>query len=136
MALRPTFCPYEIDPRLLPKGRLHSSYLFPNYGAELCVHNLGVQLAAHQGGPLVVLDVALVDGLWQFDVLAEALLLEVADGKLVGKRQEVVDAVANVIVLQKSFFVVVLCGTSTIERRNQDKRVFRFQTENIIQNPN
>ena len=75
-------------------------YLLPYYSTKLCVDNLWVQLAAHEGGPLIVFDVPLVDWFWQLDVLAEALLLEVSDGKLVGERQEVVDTVAYVIVLK------------------------------------
>ena len=75
-------------------------YLLPYYSTKLGVDNLWVQLAAHEGGPFIVFDVPLVDWFWQLDVLAESLLLEVSDGKLVGERQEVVDTVAYVIVLK------------------------------------
>ena len=54
----------------------------------------------HECCALVVLDVALIDRLCQLDVLAEALLLEVPDGKLVGKGEEVKDTVSYVVVFQ------------------------------------
>jgi hypothetical protein len=41
----------------------------------------------------------LVDSLGELDVLAEALLLEVADGELVGEGEEVKHAVTDVVVL-------------------------------------
>ena len=41
----------------------------------------------------VDLDVSAIDGLGELEVLAEALLLEVANRELVRERQEVVDAV-------------------------------------------
>ena len=90
------------DLSLLPFNQLLQDLLLPaNDHTELGVDDLGVELAAHQRGTFVVFDVALVDGFCQFDVLAEALLLEVADGKLVGKGEKVQDSVADVIVLEK-----------------------------------
>lgn len=48
------------DLSLLPLDQLlQDLLLFPDDGAELGVHDLGVQLAPHQGGALVVFDVAL-----------------------------------------------------------------------------
>ena len=71
-----------------------------HHGTELHVHNLGVQLAAHQSCALVVLDVSAVHGFGQLEILAEALLLEVAHRKLVCKREKVQDAIPNVVVLE------------------------------------
>ena len=89
------------DLRLLSFDQLlQDFFLFSDDRAKLGVNDLGVELATHQGRALVVLDVALIDGLRKLDVLAEALLLEVADGKLVGEGQEMQDSVANVIILK------------------------------------
>ncbi len=89
------------DLRLLSFDQLlQDFFLFSDDRAELGVNDLRVELATHQGRALVVLDVALIDGLRKLDVLAEALLLEVADGELVGEGQEMKDSVANVIVLK------------------------------------
>ena len=71
---------------------------------ELGVDDLGVQLAPHQRGAFVVLDVALVDRLGEFDVLAEALFLKVPDGKLVGESEEVENSIANVVILKLILF--------------------------------
>lgn len=81
---------------------LQDFLLFSNNGTELRVHDLRVKLAAHQGCTFIVLDVALIYGLGQLDILAEALFLEVSDGKFVGKRQEVKDAVPNMIILNNT----------------------------------
>jgi hypothetical protein len=60
-----------------------------------------MELAAHQRGALVVLDVADVVLLRQGDVRGEALLAEVAHRELVRVRQKVVDLRhAHVVVLQ------------------------------------
>lgn len=67
---------------------------------ELRVDYFGVQLAVHQSGTLVILDVAVIHWLWQFDVLGETLLSKVTNGKLIGKRQKVQDIVLYVIVLE------------------------------------
>lgn len=53
-------------------------FLPPYDSCELSVDNVGVKFTAHESGTLIVLDVALVHGAGQLDVLAEALLLEVA----------------------------------------------------------
>ena len=90
------------DLSLLPLDQLLQDLLLLSHDrAELGVDDLRVELAAHQGRAVVVLDVAVVDGLGQLDVLAEALLLEVADGELVGEREEVKDPVSDVIILKK-----------------------------------
>lgn len=52
--------------------------LAPYDGRELGVHDARVELAVHELGALVVLDVAGVHGARQLDVLAEPLLLEIA----------------------------------------------------------
>ncbi len=80
---------------------LQDLFLLSDHRAELGVDDLGVELAPHQRGAVVILDVALVDRLGELDVSAETLLLEVADGKFVGKGQEVEDAVPDVVVLKQ-----------------------------------
>jgi hypothetical protein len=60
-------------------------FLLSDNDAELSVDDLGVEFTPHQCCTLVVLYVALVDGLGEFNVLAETLLLKIADGKLVGE---------------------------------------------------
>ena len=90
------------DLSLLPLDQLlQDLLLLPHDRAELGVDDLGVELAAHQSRAVVVLDVAVVNGLCQLDVLAEALLLEVADGELVGKGEEVKDPITDVIILMQ-----------------------------------
>ena len=51
--------------------------LAPYDGGELGVDDARVELAVHERGALVVLDVAREHGARQLDVLAEPLLLEV-----------------------------------------------------------
>jgi len=94
---------------------LQDFLLFPDYRAELGVDDLGVELAPHQGRTFVVLDVALIDRLGELDVLAKALLLEVADGKLVGEGEEVKDAVPNMEVLK-------LTTNGTLHNRHQCRK--------------
>ena len=89
------------DLSLLPLDQLLQNFLLlPDDGTELGVDDLRVELAPHQGRAVVVLDVAVVNGLGQLDVFAEALFLEVAGGELVGEREEVKDAVPDVVVLK------------------------------------
>ena len=99
---------------LLLDQLLQDLFLLPDDRAELGVDDFRVELAAHQSGALVVLDVTLVDGLGQFDVLAEALLLEVPDGELVGEREEVKDPVSDVIILKKRITKMLIGGVSTL----------------------
>ena len=90
------------DLSLLPLDQLLQDLLLLSHDrAELGVDDLRVELAAHQGRAVVVLDVAVVDGLGQLDVLAEALLLEVADGELISEGEEVENTVSNMIILKK-----------------------------------
>ena len=56
--------------------------------------------AGHEEGLVVHLDVVLIDGLVEVEVVDEALLLEVAYGVVVGVRQQVHDPVAEVVLLQ------------------------------------
>lgn len=55
-----------------PKTAPHLFLLLDN-DRELCVGNAGVELAAHERGALVVLDVAHVFGLGNLDVLGKTL---------------------------------------------------------------
>lgn len=58
---------------------VHEKYLFlsPDDSCEFRIHDAGIEFAAHERRPFVILDVPLVDGPWHLDVLAEALLLEI-----------------------------------------------------------
>ena len=67
---------------------LEDLLLLPHHRGELDVHDPGVELAAHQGRALVVLDIPSIDGLRKLEVFAEALLLEVTHCKLVSKGEE------------------------------------------------
>jgi hypothetical protein len=78
--------------------------LLPDNNTELGVDNLGVEFTPHQRGSLIILDIALVNGLGKLDFLAESLLLKVANGKLIGKSQEVKNSITNVVILKKDFF--------------------------------
>ncbi len=77
-------------------------------------------LLTHQGGTLVVLDVALINRLGELDLLAETLLFEVPDGKLVGEGEEMEDTVPNVVVLEvvhevSSISLNLLVGSNSAE---------------------
>ena len=78
--------------------RINYLLLFPNNGRKFGINDARIELAAHERGALVVFDVAVVDVLGQLDVLAEALLLEVADGVLVGECEKVQHVVLDVVV--------------------------------------
>ena len=74
--------------------------LLAQHDGEVGVADLGIELARHERGALVVLDVAVVGELGERDVRAEALLLEVAGGELVGVGEKVKDVMFDVVVLQ------------------------------------
>jgi len=68
--------------------------------AEFSIDDLRVKFASHQRCTLIVFNVALVNRLCEFYVLAESLLLKVADGKLVRESEKVENSVTNVVVLK------------------------------------
>lgn len=70
---------------LLDEFLEHLALLLQHH-AQLDVHNVGIELAAHERGALVLFDVAVVGRLGQVDVRAEALLAEIARGELVRVR--------------------------------------------------
>jgi hypothetical protein len=97
------------DFSLLSFNQLFQHFLLlPDNNTELGVDNLGVEFTAHQRGSLIILDVALVNGLGKLDFLAESLLLKVANGKLIGESKEVENSITNVVILKKDFFSVSL----------------------------
>ena len=79
---------------------LEHFFLLFEYERELDIQYLRIQLAAHQGGALVVLDVAVVGRLGQIDLRAKALLAKVAGGELIRIGQKVKRIMFHMIVFQ------------------------------------
>lgn len=61
--------------------KINYLFLFPDDRCKFCVYDSWVKVAVHECGPFVVFDVAIVLGFWHFNLLAEALLLEIACNK-------------------------------------------------------
>merc|ERR1712079_539817 len=73
--------------------------LFPYNIGELDIHNLRIELAAHQSCSFVLFDISRINRLGQLQIFAESLLLEISDGMLISKGKEVIYSVSDMVIL-------------------------------------
>ena len=74
--------------------------LFLQNQRELHVLNVGIELTAHECGAFILFYVTLVQRFVQVYLRCEALFLEIARGKFVRVRQEMVNVVLDVVIFQ------------------------------------